>query len=212
MVIHTPLDTMLDTNYEEIRKAWINLSIEVIKISKVLGVQIVNLHACHQRFGLLIKRYKKQILDTSVASLTKLIQVAKEYGIKIVIETPLYFQDLEHIINAVPALGINLDVGHSFLFGGLSYIKKFVKTFGNKILHCHMHDNHGKQDEHLPVGKGIINYRKVVKWLREIDYGNTITFEVFTTNAKVVTNEVNMKNKLQAKKSMEKIKKFWEQQ
>jgi sugar phosphate isomerase/epimerase len=44
-----------------------------------------------------------------------------------------------------------------------------------------MHDNHGKHDEHLPLGNGKIDFRKVVKLLKNYNYDRTVTFEVFTS-------------------------------
>ncbi|MBI3190620.1 sugar phosphate isomerase/epimerase [archaeon] len=42
-------------------------------------------------------------------------------------------------------------------------------------------DVNGAYDEHLPIGKGKINFETVVKELKKIKYGGTMTFEVFTS-------------------------------
>ena len=49
-----------------------------------------------------------------------------------------------------------------------------------------MHDNHGKWDEHLPLGRGRIDFREVVRFLKEVNYDRTVTFEVFTSRADAV--------------------------
>jgi sugar phosphate isomerase/epimerase len=49
-----------------------------------------------------------------------------------------------------------------------------------------MHDNHGKQDEHLPLGKGKIDVREVIRLLKEVNYNRTITFEVFSSHVDAV--------------------------
>jgi sugar phosphate isomerase/epimerase len=41
-------------------------------------------------------------------------------------------------------------------------------------------DNYGKEDQHLPIGAGIIDFSKVVKALKGIGYNDTITLEVFS--------------------------------
>jgi sugar phosphate isomerase/epimerase len=59
----------------------------------------------------------------------------------------------------------------------------YINTFRDKIIHIHWHDNHGKRDEHLPIGEGLIDHQKAIKALKDIDYDRTITLEVFTTNS-----------------------------
>jgi sugar phosphate isomerase/epimerase len=41
-------------------------------------------------------------------------------------------------------------------------------------------DNYGKEDQHLPIGAGIIDFSKVVKALKGIGYNDTMTLEVFS--------------------------------
>ncbi|MFZ0513465.1 MAG: TIM barrel protein, partial [Candidatus Nitrosopolaris sp.] len=53
-------------------------------------------------------------------------------------------------------------------------------TFGSKIIHIHWDDNHGRKDEHLPIGEGLIDHEKAVRALKDIGYDRTITLEVFT--------------------------------
>ena len=58
------------------------------------------------------------------------------------------------------------------------------------------HDNHGRKDEHLPIGEGLIEHEKVVRALKDIGYYRTITLEVFT-------------NSNDAKSSMDKLNIIW---
>jgi hypothetical protein len=60
----------------------------------------------------------------------------------------------------------------------------------------HWHDNHGRKDEHLPIGEGLIDHEKTVRALKNIEYDRTITLEVFTN-----TND--------AKSSTDKLKIIW---
>jgi sugar phosphate isomerase/epimerase len=63
----------------------------------------------------------------------------------------------------------------------MSRIKSYLNRFYPRLIHIHIHDNHGELDEHLPLGSGIIDFKKVVKWLKDAGYNRTITFEVFTS-------------------------------
>ena len=74
------------------------------------------------------------------------------------------------------------------------YVFYLVKI--HKLIHIHWHDNHGKRDEHLPIGEGLIDHVETVKALKYIDYDRTITLEVFT-------------NSNDAKSSANKLRTIW---
>ena len=59
-----------------------------------------------------------------------------------------------------------------------------------------MIDNHGTEDEHLPIGEGLVDHEKAVRALKDINYDRTITLEVFT-------------NSDDAKSSADKLKIIW---
>ena len=50
----------------------------------------------------------------------------------------------------------------------------------NRIGHVHASDNSSRDDEHLPVGVGTIDFPEFVKALKGIGYDDTITLEVFS--------------------------------
>lgn len=54
-------------------------------------------------------------------------------------------------------LGFILDVGHANTNGN---VEKFLEL-KDRIIHAHIHDNHGDRDEHLPVGNGTVPWNKV---------------------------------------------------
>ena len=75
-------------------------------------------------------------------------------------------------------------------------VTEYINTFRDKINHIHWHDNHGKKDEHLPIGDGLIDHQKAIKALKDIGYDRTITLEVFT-------------NSNDAKSSANQLRKMW---
>ena len=56
----------------------------------------------------------------------------------------------------------------------------FINLFADRIDHIHISDNFGKEDNHLPIGTGTIDFPKIVKALKEIGYNKTITLEIFS--------------------------------
>ena len=81
----------------------------------------------------------------------------------------------------------------------MQHIEDYISMFSEKLVHVHVSDNHGKGDEHLPLGHGSINFKEVVKMLKKVEYDRTITFEVFG------------ENRIYAKNSMEYFKELWNQ-
>jgi sugar phosphate isomerase/epimerase len=199
-IAHTSWYIELGTIYSGVRDAWIKECKKEIDTTYVLGIKKINFHS-HSR-GLFNKKAKNVLLDTYVKSMKELVIYAKRYEIKVMIENAAekgeikLYPEISYIVKNVPELGFLLDVGHAHINGGMKVIEKYIRKFGDRIEHIHMHDNHGKSDEHLPIGKGKTNYKKVVRLLKKIGYDKTITFEVFTS-------------KNDAKKSMNKIKRLW---
>ena len=38
----------------------------------------------------------------------------------------------------------------------------------DRLMEFHIHDNHGKSDEHLPVGKGLFPFRELKRFIRSL--------------------------------------------
>lgn len=57
--------------------------------------------------------------------------------------------------------GMTLDVGHA---NTNNLVDDFLEDI-SKVVHVHLHDNNGKSDEHLGLGKGTINWKEVFKKL-----------------------------------------------
>ncbi len=55
-------------------------------------------------------------------------------------------------------LGFVFDVGHA---NTNDNVDQFLEI-KDKIIHVHVHDNHGERDEHLPIDWGTVNWEKVI--------------------------------------------------
>jgi len=78
---------------------------------------------------------------------------------------------------------MTLDTGHANIGDPeQARLGQFVSRFGNRIGHVHVSDNFGKQDDHLAVGKGNINFEGFVSDLKQAGYDDTITLEIFSTD------------------------------
>jgi len=89
--------------------------------------------------------------------------------------------DFEAAFQRWPHLRMTLDVGHAFIDGrGMDLIFEFMHRFGDRIDHLHISDNGGRQDDHLAVGGGAIDFRALISALKRLDYDETVTLEIFT--------------------------------
>jgi sugar phosphate isomerase/epimerase len=57
-------------------------------------------------------------------------------------------------------IGFTFDVGHANTVG---LVDDFLNLLKGRISHVHIHDNSGKKDEHLPLGKGTVNWKQVME-------------------------------------------------
>ncbi len=89
--------------------------------------------------------------------------------------------DFTSIFAAFPEMKLVLDTGHANI-GNKSgkRVLDFIRRFGDRLIHLHVSDNNGNQDEHLPVGHGNINFKAVARALEAAGYNGTVTLEIFS--------------------------------
>jgi len=71
---------------------------------------------------------------------------------------------LDKIITGVKKkdeFGLLLDIGHLNLIFSQEQIIEYLKKFPYKVLEVHLNDNNGYKDEHLSLGKGNIDFRRI---------------------------------------------------
>ncbi|MEM2971159.1 MAG: sugar phosphate isomerase/epimerase family protein [Candidatus Bathyarchaeia archaeon] len=119
----------------------------------------------------------------NLKSIGQLLKIAEDYSVKIAIENvpepyPFLMKNVEQFTkfyNEIDAeIGLVLDVGHANLNGQTAL---FIKTFSNKIVHIHAHDNNGRSDQHLGIGYGTINWKSFGDMLKDIGYDKVVVVE-----------------------------------
>lgn len=123
--------------------------------------------------------------DLNIRSLRWLQKYAGDYGVECLLEnvpnpTPYLLVTVDDFRlfdeEMTPPLNYVLDIGHANLTGE---IYDFMDAFGSKIKHVHVSDNEGEQDQHLPIGQGVINWESVVKSLKRINYDGWLVVESY---------------------------------
>ncbi|MCS7115314.1 MAG: sugar phosphate isomerase/epimerase family protein [Nitrososphaerota archaeon] len=127
--------------------------------------------------------YPGHAWNQNVKTIQQLHRFAWDYGVKIAVEnipepSPFLMKSVEHFQKFYEAadgeIGLALDIGHANISG---QTELFIEKFRGKIVHIHAHDNRGKFDEHLGIGRGTVNWDKIAKMLKEISYNKTIIVE-----------------------------------
>lgn len=121
-------------------------------------------------------------------SLAQIADAGERLGLTVCLENMFprygaYFEPDEFIplLAAFPRLSLTLDIGHAHI-GDPSgrRAEAFLRACGTRLGHVHLSDNHGRYDDHLPLGAGRIDLARWVRALAAAGYDRTVTFEIFS--------------------------------
>jgi sugar phosphate isomerase/epimerase len=161
VTVHGPFED-LNPGFRDslLRETVVRRFLYAIDFAKALGSVSLVLHSGSVP-GLSEKRYEKWF-SNSIRTWEKVLSYAIEKDIIIALEN--IFDDspgtLRRILDyfSSPYLQHCFDIGHYNLFVKETTVDEWLETFKDKLLEVHIHDNHGKRDEHLELGKGNINW------------------------------------------------------
>lgn len=85
-------------------------------------------------------------------------------------------EELRRLLERHPHFGFCLDVGHALVELGPKGPFRYLRALGDRLLHLHLHDNHGRRDDHLPVGSGRVPWEGLAPFLR--GFSGTAALEV----------------------------------
>ncbi len=115
--------------------------------------------------------------------LSHIVDYGADFGITVCIENLTERADsFVPAFDAIPGLRMTLDIGHGQLLAKKNTSFTFIEDCFPRIAHMHAHDNKGgtsvKDDLHLSLGKGSVDYKAIIKSLVNKGYNSTITMEV----------------------------------
>ncbi len=175
---------------EALEKSYLPKLMRVIDIMPDLDMKRLTFHLwMDPRF------ISKEVIAYKTELLKRIVEKADDSGITVSLENlsekPFH---LAEVFDAYPQLGLTLDLGHGQLLSQEHTSYTFMRKYPDKIRHIHLHDNRGgiSQDDdlHLPIGDGIIDFEKIFKMLRSINYKGTITMELRPHEIKKCLNRV----------------------
>lgn len=181
VVGHTAYYLPMASPFEGIRRAVVEELKNCLKVFSVVGAKWMNLHP--DRHAPMHER--AFVIERNIKTITDLLPVARDCGVGLMIENlPGDFNSvlqLSGLLDAIPELGLHLDIGHANLRVQRNTTDELLRAYGSRLRHVHLHDNKGGDaDLHLPLGSGNLDLNHHVQLLRSTGYDGTITLEVFS--------------------------------
>lgn len=152
--------------------------VQVLSIMPDLDMRLLTIHLwLDPRF------LTHDAITYKVDFLKRLNKIATDAGITICLENlSETATHLAAVLKILPHLNLTLDMGHAQLLSKENTSYGFMKKHPGRIKHIHVHDNRGgnspDDDLHLPVGEGIVDFKRIFQQLKEINYCGTMTLEL----------------------------------
>lgn len=128
-----------------------------------------------------------ELVEGKIRLLADLTTDAAEKGIVLCLENLTSQHDsFSTVMDAIPGLRMTMDIGHGELLAEENTSFGFMEHLWDRICHVHVHDNQGgttvKDDLHLPLGDGIVDFPGILTRLKEKGYDSTLTLEVLPSD------------------------------
>jgi sugar phosphate isomerase/epimerase len=119
-------------------------------------------------------------LESSIKTWTELIALAE--AAKTIIALENVYEKNPHILRRLfdalssDSICFCFDTGHFNVFS-FTPLNIWMQELGKYLGHLHVHDNHGKADEHLPIGCGTFPFAELFETLRTFGVKPSMTLE-----------------------------------
>lgn len=163
---------------EVLRDKFLHRIKALMEVSRQLDIKKATLH-----FWMDKRWAQADLIRGKIELLSRIVGYGNQYGITVCIENLTERSDsFSPVFEAIPDLRMTLDIGHAQLLAKQNTSFGFIENCFSRIAHMHVHDNHGgttvKDDLHLALGEGIVDYKAIIKSLVNKGYDSTITMEV----------------------------------
>ena len=115
--------------------------------------------------------FRKIFLKSSKSKIAELREYAEDVGVILCVENLHFDFDFcnspEELLFFIDDGFAAFDIGHANITGDPAI---FAKKIEGNIKYVHIHDNNGKEDEHLPLGDGNIDFEGVLRVIGENYY------------------------------------------
>jgi sugar phosphate isomerase/epimerase len=120
-----------------------------------------------QHLGVSGQEFDQRRLDSAFSSLEEIKVFASQRGVEVLLEnTPNALASAERLNHFLLETHLNLgycfDIGHAHMTGRMQDQFELMKA---RIRSTHLHDNDGKEDQHLFPGEGSIDWSRAMQFL-----------------------------------------------
>jgi sugar phosphate isomerase/epimerase len=173
IAFHAPLDIFLAQPRDEIFEASLKVLRKCLKFASIFEPLYFNFHISWKSPTHPFLEVKQKIKKNGIRACKEVVKFGNEHGFKVGIEYDQSF-DEDFLIEG---LDLILDVGHFIIDEvkkGKNYLdslKVFLRKYNDRILTIHLHDcNLSDLIDHISLGKGDLNFKEIVKEIRNKKY------------------------------------------
>ena len=167
--VHAPIcDINIASVNDRMREASVDETVRAMEHANRMGIEMVTVHP--GVYSMVLYDVKDRSAELSKQSLKAIEKGSREYGVTVAVENMPSFgimmgktpAELLELIGGTDLM-ICFDIGHANTLG---LIDECIDAFGERIVNIHIHDNIGKNDDHMTIGEGNIDFIKVLSKLR----------------------------------------------
>lgn len=164
--IHGPFLDLNPVSWDsKVRQAARERFSEAYQAACALGAEKIIYHTCFVPMTNLLDGWAERMTE-----FWRDFMEGRDSGVSVCLENVFdpEYAPLGKIVREVdhPAFGLCLDIGHANCFSPYP-AEEWLQELSPYIRHLHLHDNHGKQDEHLGIGQGDLSWESVLGLIRE---------------------------------------------
>ena len=154
------LDVILHSRDEAVSSNARRRMKQSMEIALDLGLRAVIFHTNYQQ-GIAGEEYVQSVIDKNAAYLEELLKAYPTVNIyleNMFEESPYVIAEISKRLAGYDNYGVCLDYGHMQVYG--SDIMEWVEELAPYVKHLHINDNDLKQDLHLAIGAGLIDWNE----------------------------------------------------
>ena len=168
----------LNPGYQDnyLREAVVRRMCSAIEYAQALGAGVIIFHSPFKTL-----KFEEIFLENTIKTYEKVLKFGIEHGLKIAIENIYdnapgmlrrffdYFSS-DYLVHC-------FDIGHFNIFVKEYGVEEWIESFHDVFALTHIHNNDGKEDQHLSLGNGIIDIESYLNLLKKKNLLVPITIE-----------------------------------
>lgn len=185
--VHAPIyGVNLASPLPSLAAAALSEVVQAVGLADDLGSRIVVVHPGHVDVDYLaLDGERDQAWRRFSFALEVVLARARRAAVRVAIENKqrgrgwdmIYTSDDHNLfLDRFPDLGACLDLGHLHTTKGDPVA--YVAALGERLIHVHLHDNRGEQDDHLTLGQGGVAWPQALEALGANGYSGSIVLEI----------------------------------